>query len=78
MNWRKRAGIACVCGLMSCLTLSAKEEETPSPRVAGIFSTKTNYWKEMLRGVEEGCEELDFSFLSRCFFAGQGCDDLGG
>lgn len=63
MNWRKRAGIACVCGLMSCLTLSAKEEETPSPRVAGIFSTKTNYWKEMLRGVEEGCEELDFSFF---------------
>lgn len=35
-----------------------------SSRVAGIISTKSTYWQEMLRGMEEGCEEFGLSFFS--------------
>lgn len=43
------------------ITVQAEEEHTP--RIAGIISTKSTYWSEMLNGMEDGCEEFGLSFF---------------
>lgn len=54
---------AVFCSFMVCFTVSAADDRA-RPRIAGIISTKSTYWQEMLRGIEEGCEEQGISFFS--------------
>lgn len=54
----------CIGFLVCGCSESVHGETAHAPRVAGIISTKSNYWQEMLRGMEEGCEELGLSFFA--------------
>lgn len=47
-----------------CFPIGVYGEEIQPYRVAGIVSTKSNYWQELYSGIEEGCRELGLSFFN--------------
>lgn len=64
MNWWKNYVSAFAAAfLFFSLALPLHAQESPHPRVAGIISTKSTYWQEMLQGMKDGCEELGLSFF---------------
>ena len=61
---KKRTLITIICGILCGFTQTVDATEVCSPRIAGILSTKSTYWQEMLQGIEEGCREQGLSFFA--------------
>lgn len=63
-RFKKRTLITIICGILCGFTQTVDATEVCSPRIAGILSTKSTYWQEMLQGIEEGCREQGLSFFA--------------
>lgn len=55
--------ITIICGTLCGFTQTVNAKEVCSPRIAGILSTNSTYWQEMVQGIEEGCREQGLSFF---------------
>ena len=61
-KWKLIAVVS--CALCSFLPItSIQKAEAAIPRIAGILSSKSTYWQEMLQGIEDGCQEEGLSFF---------------
>ncbi|RGY01169.1 sugar ABC transporter substrate-binding protein [Blautia sp. OF03-15BH] len=61
-KWKLIAIISSV--LCSVLPIAGVQKaEAATPRIAGILSSKSTYWQEILRGIEDGCKEEGLSFF---------------
>ena len=61
-KWKLIAIISSVlCGVLPIT--GVQKAEAATPRIAGILSSKSTYWQEILRGIEDGCKEEGLSFF---------------
>ena len=61
-KWELIAVVSSV--LCSVLPITgALKAEAATPRIAGILSSKSTYWQEILQGIEDGCQEEGLSFF---------------
>ena len=61
-KWELIAVVSSV--LCSVLPITgALKAEAATPRIAGILSSKSTYWQEILQGIEDGCQKEGLSFF---------------